>query len=308
VDNDRWSDLYVSNLNGANRLFRNKGDGTFEDVAAKAGVAGPQMSFPAWFWDQNEDGNLDLFVGCYWPDLDTHAAHWLGLRKAPELSAFFQGDGQGRFVDRAAELGVTRPIMPMGANFGDLDLDGWLDAYMSTGYPAYEGLVPNLFFRNVAGKRLLDCTTAAGLGHLQKGHAPAFADLDQDGDIDLYVNVGGAFPGDAFGNALFQNPGNGNHWIEVRAIGVRSNRSAIGARLRVEVAAGDSRRVIHRWVTSGGSFGANPLRQTIGLGSAERVAKLELYWPASDTTQTFEGLAVDRRYAVIEGQGDLIAR
>jgi hypothetical protein len=140
---------------------------------------------------------------------------------------------------------------------------------------------------------------------VQKGHGVAFADLDNDGDQDVFEQMGGAFRGDDFGNLLFENPGFGQHWIEVELVGVRSNRSAIGARLRVEVVEEGRTRSIFRHVNGGGSFGGNPLTQHIGIGTAERVEVLEVTWPTSDTTQRFEGLAPDRHLRIVEGADSL---
>ena len=147
---------------------------------------------------------------------------------------------------------------------------------------------------------------AAGFGHLQKGHAVAFADLDGDGDLDVFEQMGGAYPGDRFGDALFRNPGFGNRWLALRLVGTESNRSAIGARIRVDLVDPDgARRSVHRRVNGGGSFGGNPLRQTIGLGQPEAVEKVSVYWPASDRTQTFADAAPDRLYRVVEGRDQL---
>jgi hypothetical protein len=200
--------------------------------------------------------------------------------------------------------GLADVTLPMGANFGDLDNDGYLDFYLGTGYPYYEGLMPNVMYRNQGGNGLADVTTAGGFGHLQKGHGIAFADLDNDGDQDVYAQVGGAFAGDAAGNALFENPGFGNHWIKVKLIGVRSNRSAIGARLRVDIVEGGKSRSIYRRVDTGGSFGASPFLREIGLGQAERIELLEVYWPTSDETQRFRDVAMDQRIEITEGQSD----
>jgi hypothetical protein len=104
---------------------------------------------------------------------------------------------------------------------------------------------------------------------------------------------------------LFENPGFGNHWVEVAFEGRRSNRSAIGARVRVEVIENGSRRSIYRTVNSGGSFGSNPLRQHIGIGKADTVETLEVFWPTTGLKQTFSGVAADRRYRVIEGEDAL---
>ena len=117
----------------------------------------------------------------------------------------------------------------MGSNFGDIDNDGFLDFYLGTGRPEYRYLVPNVLFHNVEGRRFEDVTTSSGTGHLQKGHGIAFADWDRDGDLDLFLESGGADPGDRAHNVLFQNPGHGNHWLTVRLVGTKTNRAAIGA-------------------------------------------------------------------------------
>ena len=106
-----------------------------------------------------------------------------------------------------AEAGLDRSSPPMGTNFGDIDNDGYLDIYLGTGAPSFATLMPNLMFKNVAGKRFVDVTEATGTGHLQKGHGVAFADFDSDGDEDVVLNAGGAVPGDRYHNVLFQNPG-----------------------------------------------------------------------------------------------------
>jgi hypothetical protein len=122
----------------------------------------------------------------------------------------------------------------MGAAFGDLDQDGWLDFYLGTGLPDLAALVPNKMYRNVEGKRFADVTTSGGFGHLQKGHGIAFADLDNDGDQDIWEQMGGFFENDAFFNALYRNPGFQRHWIDVELRGTRSNRFGVGARIQVE--------------------------------------------------------------------------
>ena len=147
-------------------------------------------------------------------------------------------------------------------------------------------------------------TTAGGFGHLQKGHGVAFADFDNDGDQDVFEQMGGAYKGDGYFDSFYENPGFGNHWIAIHLTGTRSNRSAIGARIRVEVSDGEGGRTIYKHVDSGGSFGANPLRQTIGLGAAHRVERLEVYWPASGDTQVFTGVPMDAFLEIEEGNPD----
>ena len=190
--------------------------------------------------------------------------------------------------------------MTMGANFGDLDNDGWLDFYLGTGYPEYEALMPNVMYRNRRGRGFADVSTAGGFAHLQKGHGVVFADFDHDGDQDIFEEMGGAFPGDKAHNVFYENPGFGNHWLTIRLVGVRSNRSANGARIRAEIVEDGSRRSVYKHVNSGGSFGANPLRQMIGLGKATVVETLEVFWPTTGLTQTFTDVAVDRAIQISE--------
>ncbi|HVS15395.1 MAG TPA: CRTAC1 family protein [Thermoanaerobaculia bacterium] len=313
VDGDRYPDLYVSVLGDSNHLFRNRGDGTFADITELAGVAGPSTSFPVWFWDYDNDGALDLFVPSYRGAEDgiaLVAASALGIEIPWEMPRLYRGDGRGGFQDVAREAGLDRLVLPMGSNFGDVDGDGWLDFYLGTGYPDYEALMPNVLYHSVpapgrAGRRFEDVTWAAGVGHLQKGHAVAFADFDRDGDLDLFAQMGGAFPGDRFANALFLNPGFGHRWVLLHLVGVDSNRSAIGARIRIDVVERGVRRSIYRWVGSGGSFGASPLRQHVGLGAAERIERIVIDWPSVGSHSTFESPELDRGYRVTEGRETL---
>lgn len=307
-DNDRLPDIYVSNMDGANRLFRNQGDGTFRDVAPDLGVTKPTLSFPAWFWDFNNDGALDLFAASFWQDISHVAADYLGMPHGSEMDCLYQGDGKGGFREVASEKNLNRVTQPMGSNFGDLDNDGFLDFYLGTGYPEYEALMPNLMFRNDGGERFLDVTTAGGFGHLQKGHGVVFADLDNDGDQDVFHQVGGWYAGDTYGDALFENPGFENNWIAIRLVGTKSNRSAIGARIRIVVSNESGERSVFRWVNSGGSFGANPLRQHIGLGKAESIDRVEVYWPTTDQTQVFESVDVNQFIEITEGESEIKKR
>ncbi len=148
-------------------------------------------------------------------------------------------------------------------------------------------------------------TNAGGFGHLQKGHGISFADIDNDGDQDVFAEMGGAFPGDKAANALFLNPGFGNHWITLRLVGTTSNRSAIGTRIRIVVSEDGIERSIYRWVGSGGSFGANPLRVEIGLGRSDSITRVEVYWPATDITQAFREVAMDQRVRIVEGSNKI---
>jgi len=306
-DGDRLPDIYVSNLGGENRLYHNNGDGTFTDVAPAAGVTEPISCFPTWFWDVNNDGSLDIYAAAYGgpqsPGTSVADVAWsyLGVKRPEsDTDRLYLGDGRGGFANVATEWNLVRVTLPMGANYGDLDNDGYPDFYLGTGYPYHEALMPNVMYRNRRGTGFADITSAGGFGTLAKGHGIAFADLDNDGDQDVFEELGGAYPVDAYYNALYENPGFGNHWIKIGLVGVQSNRSGIGARIRADVVDGGERRSIYKQVSSGGAFGANPLRKEIGLGKAEKIELLEIYWPASDRTQTFRDVAVDQWIEVTE--------
>ena len=302
-DNDGDPDLYLSNFATENRLFRNDGDGTFTDVAVDLGVEEPLPSFATWFWDYNNDGWLDLWVAGYWDSIEDVASDYLDLPNIGKRMRLYRNDGVGGFVDVTRESGLYRVHLTMAANFGDLDNDGWLDFYLGTGYPSYDALGPNIAYRNNDGHSFTDVTFSAGLGHLHKGHGIAFGDLDRDGDQDIFAQIGGFYPGDGFENALYENPGHGNRWLSVKLVGVETNRPAIGARIRLKLMMSDgSTRDVYSRVNSGGSFGASSLEQEMGLGQAEGIHSLEVFWPTSGTTQLFEDLPLDSRIEVTEGK------
>jgi len=282
-DNDGDPDIYVSNI-GPNRLYRNNGDGTFTDVAREAGVEEPVgRGFTTWFFDYDNDGYLDILAGDYNSGLGEVAAWYLGVDIPTGRPLIYHNEGDGTFREVGADLGVLAPCLPMGGNFGDLDNDGWLDFYLGTGTPSYESIAPNLMYRNQDGKRFVDVTYSGGFGNLQKGHGVAFGDLDNDGDQDVFEQMGGAYPGDAFPSSLYENPGNSNAWITLKLVGRRANRFGIGARIRVTVETPAGERIVHVVAGSGGSFGGSSLQQEIGLGDAKSVKRVEIDWPGGES-------------------------
>jgi hypothetical protein len=308
---DGRPDLFLSVLGGPNVLFRNDGPAEtnsagkpiwkFTDVAKQAGVTEPIYSFPCWFFDYDNDGWDDLFVcGYHINDVGDICADYLGLPTEAERARLFHNNHDGTFKDVTHETGLYRVLHGMGANFGDLDNDGYLDFYLGTGDPDLSTIVPNRMFRNDSGKRFQDVTTAGGFGNLQKGHGVSFGDIDNDGDQDIYQNMGGAVSGDIYHNVLYLNPGNSNHWITLKLEGVQSNRAAIGARIRVVFKTADGEHSSFKTVGTGGSFGASPLRQEIGLGTAQSIERVEILWPRTGHTQTLTGLMMDRFYKVQE--------
>ena len=319
VDNDGLPDLYISVLDRPNRLYLNRGgttpeDWRFEEVAASAGVQRPVRSFPVFFWDYDNDGWEDLFVASFDPTLASMApgetaAQYLGQATRAEKNRLYRNNGDGTFTDVSRQVGLDLSWWAMGINFGDLNNDGYPDIYVGTGTPFMTSILPNRMFLNERGDRFRDITLEGGFGHLQKGHAIGFADLDLDGDQDVYAVMGGAVQGDHFPNALFENPGfgEGNAWVTLRLEGRTANRSAIGARIRLSVTDRDGeRRAVHQTVSTGGSFGASSLQQEIGLGRTDRIDELRITWPNRErSTDVYTDLPVNRHYRIVEG-GDAV--
>jgi len=238
-----------------------------------------------WFFDFNNDGFEDIFVSSF----DRYslnqqsrevAADYLGKKSNSDFPRLYINKEGKSFQNITNEVGLNRILPTMGCNYGDLDNDGWLDFYLGTGAPDYRAIVPNRMFRNNKGKKFQDVTYGGNFGHIQKGHGISFADLDKDGDQDIYAVMGGSVSGDISQNAFFENPGSDNHWINIQLIGQSSNRSAIGAKIKLTILNEDnSKQSIYRTVSSGGSFGANSLNQEIGLGKIKSIEKLEVNWP-----------------------------
>ncbi len=298
-DNDGFPDLFVDHLNGTAALYHNNRNGTFSDVTESMGIDGPQIGFSCWAWDYDNDGFQDIFATCFDYSIEDIVKGMIGQGHKRLSNRLLHNVKGERFENKTKEAGLDLVFAAMGSNFADFDNDGFLDFYLGTGDPDLTTLVPNRMFKNLGGTRFADITASSGTGNLQKGHGVACADWDRDGDVDLFIEMGGATYGDQYHNILFQNPGQGNHWLTVKLQGVKTNRPAIGARIKV-VTTGERPQKIHRHVSSGSSWGANALQQTIGLARAQKVAVLEIYWPTSGTTQTFHDIAADQAIEVTE--------
>src|SRR5579883_1821876 len=306
-DHDGRPDLYITTRNRGNFLFHNDGPDAaghwhFSDVTHQAGVGAPLHSFSTWFFDYDNDGWEDIFVSGYSvQNVGDIAADYLNLPTQGALPRLYHNNHDGTFSDVTASAHLNHVLLTMGCNFGDLDNDGWLDFYLGTGDPDLSMLIPNRMFRNAEGRFFQDVTTATGTGHLQKGHGVGFADLNNDGAQDVYAVIGGSYPGDNARSVLFLNPGNTNHWVKLKLEGTKSNRAAIGARIKVSVATPAGRRQIFKTVNSGGSFGCSPLRQEIGLGNAKQILRVDIQWSGSGLQQEVNGLELDRCYRIREG-------
>jgi len=313
-NNDNLPDLYISRFGELNVLYRNDGPDEngicrFTDITESAGVGDPVFSFPVWFWDYNNDGWEDLFVSTYDYDgaPDDIIREYLGSPIKPlSYSCLYKNNGDGTFSNVAEEVGLNKVLFTMGCNFGDLDNDGFLDFFVGTGAPDLRNVFPNRMFRNDGGSVFQEVTESGGFGHLQKGHGIAFCDIDNDGDQDVYAVMGGAYSGDYFQNALFQNPGHGNNWITLKLEGAESNKMAVGTRVTVVLNSNDEIRKIHRTVSTGGSFGSTSLQLEIGLGQANEIYELLIYWPVSEVQQYFKGIEANQFIRIREDSDQII--
>jgi hypothetical protein len=296
-DGDVLVDVYVANDLDPNTLFRNRGDGTFEEIGAVAGVSHSedgmaQGSMGVATADCDEDGTLDIFVTNY----------------VNETNSLYCGGEAGFFDDRSARSGlgsVAVPWVGWGTDFVDYDLDGLPDVLVVNGHtemdaakndPTTTWKQPGFLYRNEGGGRFRDVTgeAAPDLSAKRSSRGAAFGDLDDDGDTDVVI-VQQNGPA-----VLLSNVGRtGRRWIGFRLLGTRSNRDGVGA--RVEVQAGGRSAV--RAATAGGSYlSSNDPRLLFGLGDAAAVEAVVVTWP-SGAKETFRGLAPGRYHRLREGTG-----
>jgi enediyne biosynthesis protein E4 len=294
-NNDGWPDVYVANDSQPSYLFWNKGDGSFREGGLPAGVATSsdgrnQSGMGAAAGDYNGDGWLDIFKTNFSDDF-------------PNL---YRNLGGELFEEEtmAAGLGVNSLLLGWGCGFFDPDNDGWLDILYVNGhvYPEINRLnraigyrQPKMLYQNLGNGKFRDISQLAGPGLASKtaGRGCAFGDFDNDGDTDVIVNPINDVPQllryDSIGN---------NHWIQLKLVGQKSNRSAIGARVRC--IAGERQQIDE--VRSGGSyFSQNDLRVHFGLGSAARVERLEIFWPSGQVDHLSD-LAANQTMIIREGQ------
>lgn len=296
-DNDGWPDLYVTNDGGPNYLYRNKHDGTFEDVGLFSGAAlsatGQERgSMGVDFGDFDHDGRLDIFVTNF----------------AGEANALYWNQGDNGFSDVSWSSGIARPsanFVGWGTSFFDMDNDGWSDLLIANGhvFPQMDNMKgsapyrqPLLLFRNNHDRTFDDVTSLSGLDKLPVAsrRGAAFGDVNNDGKIDvLLLNVGGP------PTLLINRTESANHAAVFRLIGTKSNRSAIGA--RVIVHSGNTNQLAE--IRSGSSYcSQNDLRLHFGLGLATAMTSVEISWP-SGKKDTFKDLPGDLIYTIDEDAG-----
>jgi hypothetical protein len=310
-NNDGWADVFISTMDGKKYLLKNKGktgnNVDFEDVSASSGIAANKEStFTTWFYDYNNDGWPDIMVADYSFDkpLGTYAAAAALGKPIPNAGYIFlyRNNHDGTFTNVTNETGLNKVVFSMGANFGDIDNDGYPDMYFGTGNPDFKSLVPNKLFKNIEGKRFADVTISSRTGNLQKGHGVAFADFRNNGIQDIFIQMGGAYKGDSYTSSLYVNPGqNNNNWINLKLEGVKANKSAIGSRIKVTFTENGVKRSVYKDVNSGGSFGSSPLRQEIGVGQAKLIDEIEIRWAGSQTVQHFKNITPNQFLHITEG-------
>ena len=298
-DGDSDADLYVCNFTEPNILYRNNGDGSFEDVSILAGVGASYIDgFITFPLDYNNDGALDIFVGnwsAYEEVLEDRALNRrAGDRERPVL---FKNKGNGAFVDVTESAGIARAEGTMSGAASDIDNDGWIDLYLGNGGPKMDRRDPDVLYRNMGDGTFSDITDLVGLGHIGKSHGITFADYDADGDTDLYVPSGGALSGDFWHNVLYRNVGDVGRFFVLRLEGRVSNRDGIGARVQLECDA----MIQTRFVESGNSFGnSNSLELEFGLGDCENIAHVEIQWPSGQVDR-FSKPPVNSWRVAVEG-------
>lgn len=294
-NNDGWPDIYIACDSTPSFLFRNNRDGTFSEIGLESGVAlnedgMEQAGMGVAVGDFDRDGHLDLFK--------THFAD--------DTNILYHNDGKAFFEDWTSRsgLGVETRFVGWGAGMVDLDNDGNPDIFLVTGsvypeiekvFPAFAARTPRVVFRNLGSGKFEELIDAAGSGvaaaHSSRGCA--FGDFDNDGDVDVLVVNLNEPP-----SLLRNDVSGGGHWLKVKLTGVKSNRSAIGA--RVTASYGGFRQA--QEVMSQSSFySSSDLRLHFGLGDATR-ADLEIRWP-SGAMETIRGAAADQLVMIREGSG-----
>ncbi len=293
LDDDGAIDLYIANDGTRNFLYRNNGDGSFTDSALRAGAAynaagQAEASMGVDAGDFDNDGDLDLFA--------THFSR--------ESNTLYRNDGANTFADISEEAGLAQPslsFLGFGTFFFDADNDGDLDLFVANGHvrdrvrliePDLRYAQSNQLFENTSAGTYIDASAFSGPifqdAYVSRG--AAFADIDNDGDLDILVtNCNG--PARLYCNQLASRA----HWLSLRLIGTRTNRDAIGARVRLTCGTRTQVREVH---TSGTYLSANGVRLHFGLGDCTEVDGLEIRWP-DGSRQEMQRVPVDR-FLVVE--------
>ena len=279
-DGDGRPDLCATSYDQGVFLFRNLGGGRFADVTAETGLRDPAVhAYTAEFFDYDNDGRLDLFVSTYPNGSELEMVNSLLGRQpvAPrQWQRLYHNGGHGRFRQVEGSAGITGWYGAMASQVADVDNDGFQDVVLGTGNPELDWAEPKALLRNDGRGRFHDIA-AAGLVHFGMLHGMAFADYDRSGRMSLFGNFGGFYWGTRETCRLYRNAGPSGHAVELRLVGRRSNRDAIGARV-FALAGGQP---VFRWVSGGSGFGSGNSRLVhLGLGAAQSAEHIEITWPA----------------------------
>jgi hypothetical protein len=296
LNGDGWTDIYIACDSTPSIFFRNNRNGTFTDIAAEAGVAFSEHGF--------EQGGMGVGVG----DFDNDG--WLDLIKtnfAGDYPNVYRNTGDGIFEDVVvrAGLGINPQYVGWGVAFADLDNDGLEDIFQVNGhvYPELDAETrttqesyrnPRLVYRNLGNGRFEDVSAQAGAAIAQQksSRGAAFGDFDNDGDLDVVVMNMGDTP-----SLLRNDLSTTNHWIQLRLEGSKSNRSAIGATVRLESGGAVQTKPV---LSQSSYISQNDFRLHFGLGSSTRVDRISVRWPSGSTEQ-FPGVPADGLVLLVEG-------
>ena len=299
-DNDGWPDIFVACDSTPSLLFHNNHDGTFAEIAVKAGVA------------YNEDGREQAGMGAHAVDYDGDG--WLDIIRtnfSDETSTLYRNNGDGTFTDATyvSGLGVNTQFLGWGTLFIDVDNDGWPDLFMANGhvYPEVDSNGLNSTFRerkvlywNQHNGKFKDISLDAGPGITTpfNSHGVAAADFDNDGAVEILVNNSHDAP------SLLKNYGEHGNWVSLKLVGTKSNRDAIGARVTVSAAGHNQLQEVR---SGGGYISQSDFRLHFGLGKAAKAETVEVKWP-SGQRQVFHDVEADKFYLIEEGKDQLGAQ
>lgn len=306
-DNDGWPDIYVANDSTPSLLYQNNKNGTFTDIAIDAGCAlspdgKPQAGMGVAAADYDLDGNFDIIKTNF----------------AGDVPSLYRSTGGANFEDATFQggLGAHTQYLGWGCGFFDFDNDGWADILLCNGhvYPEVQQLETEagyaqrkLLYRNLRNGKFQDVSLIAGSGISDPAASRgcAFGDFDNDGDVDVIINTVNDLPQLLRCDWKTPNKKAANNWIKVRTIGVKSNRSGIGARIRcVTSVEGEAKphAQMDEVRSGGGYYSQNDLRIHFGLGKAMKVDLLEIRWP-NGLVQSLKDVAVNQLIYVKEGEG-----
>ncbi len=297
-NNDGYPDLFLSAGVGRSQLYRNNGDGTFTDVTAEAGIDAVCFGSVSYWLDYDNDGWLDL-VQNVWSPGDDMIRTMMNGEGPPEGRPIriYHNNRDGTFTLRDRELGLTGCFGTMSGNAGDFNNDGRVDFLLGNGDPHMDRIEPQIILEDDGSGQYRNVSFAAGLPIAGKGHGANLADLAGDGRLCLVLASGGAYPADLLTVSVFRPKTLPGNYLNVRLVGTKSNRDAVGARLRLE-AGGRSQ---HKLVSGGSGFGYLPYEQHFGLGSCTKVDAIEILWP-SGLKQRVANLPFNDTIRITEGR------